>query len=360
MKPQRARMLTVALVALSVTVGPAAARAYTIDTGFTDGCHEHITGAAFERFLLHLPSTEVVVPDGGWRRVARLLVRDLDMDPEALDARERFVIMSLVLGVRHPDTDGHSVMHLDHARALHTDPDPAVQHVHVLRAVDDDGPEGDATALQGARDSILESLSKARDAARRPPEQQRIQARVYVDFYGPVEVVAWAPAFWIGYAAHTLQDSFSHTIRNESEDFRTVATVFNFTEAISGDLDPTGDELPHSNSMDRCTDATSPLVDAAIEATKDLFDTAHEVFADGHPQAPEMLVDRWLTRAPSCTRANDFCDNGPWLAVAAEDVTTPPLCSAGAPPAHAGPWTWLPWAPIFLLLLRRLHRGGRA
>jgi hypothetical protein len=220
-----------ALCALAIAMlWPTTTRAYGINTGFTDGCHEQITGAAFDRFLLHLPSTEVVVPNSGWRRVARFLVRDLNLDPDLLDDREQFVIMSLVLGVRHPDTDGHSVLSFDHARGLHTDPDPSVQHVHVLRAQGDDGPGGNASVIEGARASIMESLERARDAAWQPADQQRIEARIFVDFYGPVEVKAWAPAFWIGHAAHTLQDSFSHTIRNESDGFRTIATVFNFLD----------------------------------------------------------------------------------------------------------------------------------
>jgi hypothetical protein len=350
-------MILPGLLLCATSLWPAVGRAYTIDTGFTDGCHEHITGAAFEQFLLHLPDTEVVVPESGWRRIARFLVRDLDLNPDALDDRERFVIMSLVLGVRHPDTDGHSVLSFDHARALHTDPDPSVQHVHVLRARGDDGPAGNAAAVRGARESIVDSLTRAMDATRRPPEEQYEQARIYVDFYGPVEVVAWAPAFWIGHAAHTLQDSFSHTLRNEADGFRTVVTVFNFTEAIAGDLDPHGDELPHSNSMDRCTDATLPLVEAATEATAHLFAAAHDMFTNGHPRAPEILLDRWLTYRSGCTRDDDYCDNGRWMEVAAEDVTTPPLCStSGVTSRGTAGGLWL-LAAATLLLWRRMRRA---
>lgn len=60
-----------------------------------------------------------------------------------------------------PDTEGHSVLNLENARELHTDPNPEGQYAHALRALDDDWDTADQSAVEGTRSAIRRELSEA-------------------------------------------------------------------------------------------------------------------------------------------------------------------------------------------------------
>jgi hypothetical protein len=72
---------------------------------------------------------------------------------------------SVVVGVRAPDSEGHSVTDMANLRALQADRSREGQYVHALRAAGDDGIPGDLAAVTGRR--------RKRDPARRIPHAHR-------------------------------------------------------------------------------------------------------------------------------------------------------------------------------------------
>ncbi len=343
------------LIFVVVALTPPPAHAFTISTGFTDACHETIVCMAFESFLVDLPLTTLPVPETeDWRRVANYLMETAGEDPNAYDEAQRFLIVSLLVGVRSPDTEGHSILNLDNARGLHTDPDPVGQYLHALRGVDDDGPEGERVAIEGIRHAIRDSLEQAVAAARRPIAQQTIRAEIYFDFYGPIEIDVWAPAYFVGRAAHTMQDSFSHTVRNESDGFRQIVTIFNYSEAVSGTIEHDRDGIAHSEAMDSCDGRNEPILTAVTRATRDVFVAARELFRGRNPNAGAEVVDQWVTLASDCGPSAGYCGNQHWVDFATSEPTGPVLCAVSVPVGGgSGPWHWLVVAGTLVMLLRR-------
>jgi hypothetical protein len=322
----RKGLLIAAAVAVGLvhTVG-GAARAYSVASGVSDACHETITARAGVDILTDIPPPgSVHVPGGIWKELSTYLLEPLDLDLGQLDDTHRFLLTSLIIGSREPDTDGHSVMNIENLHQLHGDPSAVGQYSHALRGIDDDHEPGDAAAVAGTRALILELIEQATLYLELPSGEQLTTAQVYLDFYGRVDVKVWAPIFLVGRAGHVLQDSFSHTIRCDQDDLRRVAHVLNYIEAITTDFKEQRDGLAHSNSMDRCnSEAVQPLADAAVAATADLFAAARDQFHGLDPDAANAALDDWLTLRPGCTLDNEFCDNGHWLDVVRKDQTGP-------------------------------------
>lgn len=352
-----------------LALGCVPARAFTISTGGTPGCHETITAQAFQAFLLDLPLGNLVPPeDDVWRDLADFTLQQFNVDPRRLTEAQKFLLVSLIVGVRSPDTDGHSVSNLENLRRLHADRSPEGQYLHALRAVDDDGRPGDAAAVEGTRAAVRAAFA---EVARLSPtiseanvsEAPYLRAPFYLDFYGRFEVTVLASAYHLGRAAHVLQDSFAHTIRAEAYDLRKIATVFNYIEAITYDFDRGRDGRPHSDSMDDCTESTA-LADAASRATVDLFLAAREVLLGRDPEAVEHVLDRWLTFAPECDAANGYCGSQRWVELA-EDAETEPYIEAmfdcASAPSGDGRAPGAPWLGLVGLwwLRRRWPRRRR-
>lgn len=318
------------------------AHAFSIGTGFgTDGCHERITAAAYEDFLLQLPLGDVVtIPDERvWQRVGGFLVGEADVDRGTLDDTQFFVLTSLLVGVRAPDTEGHAVLNLDAVRALHTDPDPEGQYAHGLRATTDDYVDGDLAAVAGTRAVIRSEIETAFELIQHPPEEQIQRASIYFDFYGIVDLDVWGPAYHVGRAAHALQDSFSHSIRDEADEFRTILTVLNFSEAVAGTLNEARDGLPHATSLDECTERTEGTFEAASRATRDLFVATRDIFRGRNPNAVLDVLDAWVRYRGDCSEDNGFCGNEYWLDLLRDEPSGPYLCTVG--------WVGSPWARSF-------------
>ncbi len=323
------------------------ARAYTIGTGFTEGCHERITAGAFREFvgLLEVPVTlpDEDEEDQDWKRVGQFLVRAAGIDRETLTETEFFILHSLLAGVRSPDTAGHSVLNLDRARSLHTDPAPVGQYEHSLRATTDDFEEGNRSAVDGMRAVIAAELTESLLL-----DDDLIEVSVFFDFYGTVEVDVWAPAYHLGRAAHAVQDSFSHTIRDEADDFHSVLQVLNFAEAVAGTLREDRDGLAHSTVLDSCDAETEAVVAAAQLATQQLFLTAGEARATGTTESIDRFLDDWYGFRPGCHADNEYCGNLHQVEIARASPTGPYLCNA----AHGA------LRPKSLLLLLVLFIAG--
>jgi hypothetical protein len=300
-------------------------RAYTIKTAVSPGCHEDITASAFQDFLLEAPVTGLELPqDKTWRRLARFILEFAQSDTSTWNDAQRFMFVSLIIGVRSPDTAGHSISNLDNLRQLHGDPRPEGQYAHGLRAIEDDHAAGNAAAVQGTRALIRDLVLTATDHWARPADEQIIHGRFYLDFYGPISVDVWAPLYYLGRAAHALQDTFSHSIRSDEDNLRKIVHVLNFVDAIARQFNENRDGLAHSESMDECTrPGAGDAVNAAVEATIDLFYAARAQFEGSDPEAVETVLDKWVILKEGCSKANDFCNNRRWLDLVREEQTEP-------------------------------------
>lgn len=356
---------------LGLLASPAVA--FTVESGFTTGCHERITAAGFLVSRASFPLVEPEEPpDGEWVRLADYLAPETgDLPP-----LERFILFSLIVGARAPDTEGGSLTNLSVLRAVHSDPEG--QYPHCLRAADDDYDEGNASALEGCRASILENLRLAFESIRDEPDEL-IEVPLTLDNYGSFDIDVNPAAYHLGRALHALEDSFTHTLR--TPDLRRVVHVMNYEAAIAGDLHEERDGIAHSNAVDSCAIVASVTggvvnrdrVFAAIEAVADLIRAFVRAITDLRAGETDLTVLaaeveavllKWLQLADpadlgdftECSEANDYCDS-PWLESARLEPATPVLgCSAGptSPSALAG--------LVFLGLLalaRARHRRRR-
>jgi hypothetical protein len=332
------------------------AGAYTVGSSLSRPCHERITGRTFFELTREFAMAEdgiVPVPQSDtWQLIADSMIRNLGVDPAELNEMQRFIMLSLVVGVRSPDTDGHSLLDLRSLRAIHGDPSDEGQYSHCLRGRADDGPEGDVSAVAGTRRLILDRMDEAWSHFSLSDGRRRvIRVSAYLDFYGSIEVQVYAPFYYVGQALHALQDSFSHALRSDDDGLRTVVSVLNYIDAISSDFDERRDGLAHSDSLDRCGDpAADDLTAAARAATRDFVLAVRQEFSGADPDAVEAVLDAWLTYRPGCTFDNDYCGGGRWLDLLREEQTRPYLeaffgCSAV--PRRPGPGA----VPTFLLLL---------
>ncbi|MEO1267977.1 MAG: hypothetical protein AAFX99_07760 [Myxococcota bacterium] len=313
---------------------PHPASAYTIATGFSESCHERMTVDAYFTLFEGIEQPEQVpdwlpeefvpldipIPDSEvWRKVSDSVLSGIGpMGTSDIADWQRVVVTSLALGVRHPDTEGHSVTNLDTLRDAHTNPDG--QYVHFLRSSTDDHDEGNALAIIQSRQTLRDNIQTGLAYLDFPTERQLITTTVYADFYGRIQVDVWAPAFYLGVALHTLQDSFSHTVR--SDDLTTIRHVMNFIDAVTTGHRPGRDGLAHSDAMDDCMGDASEIAAVALMATEEFFIAAFDARAADSLDSVDAFMDRWFAYEPGCNADNNFCDSK-WASLAQKDATEP-------------------------------------
>jgi hypothetical protein len=343
---------------LIVALWPASARAYTLASGFTDSCHERLTLGAIGVLVEQLPSDAVTLPASDlWKDVAGQLAPQVleeagRQKAAVLTPQQQFLLFSAVVGVRAPDTGGHSVSNLSALRREQVDPE--AQHVHCLRGPTDDGEAGDGATLAGAERIIRGEAMQAAAAAGRVGAARNISARFALDFYGEIDVDVDEAAYRAGRAMHTLQDAHAHTLR--SADGAVVYTVLNYIDAVSGHLHAT-DGMAHSDTLDDChREDLRPLVGRAAAASSAL---ARAVVALGKGDA--SLLDAgfapcsgeeepascgWLVHQAGCTSDNGYCGS-PYRPIAEEKLTKPYLETIFGCQAARGTPGW----PALLLVL---------
>lgn len=355
----RALLTALLLAALCVTE----AAAYSLRTGVSETCHEKITTQALLDVLSGLdPDDRVPLPTSRtWDRLSKAIVAAQGLAeryPQIAEPQPRLVLISVLIGVRSPDTEGHSVFNLDGLRRLHADPSPEGQYAHALRGPDDDGPAGDLAAVEGTRRAITELVEGIAAAVARPPEDQIITAEIYLDFYGLVPVEVWEPAYLLGRAMHAVQDSFAHAVR--SDDLMRVVHVLNYVDAIAGDLHVATDGLAHSDLMDTCDEdgPTAPMVMMATQATGELARAVLRRVNEADRQALPGFLDRWLTYEPGCDPAGTC--NSAWIEVARKEPTGPYLAEILGCRASPGGGPGAGWLLLLCLPLLRRRAIGLA
>lgn len=293
-------------VLLVACLTAATARAYTISSAVSHGCHESITTEALRRVRAEL-ATAAPLPTSDDERA---LIADL---PFALDAdMDDLGGATLLIGVRDNDVKGRHSVDLAHLALVHGNPDG--QREHCLRSPGQHEPSGSETAVADCRAFIRERLEQALvglDDTGKPDLTQRTELPVYAALRHRVKPLL--PTFYVrmGQALHALQDSFTHTFR--SADGLRITVVGNWIDEVGGKLDPERHGPPHAGELDHC-DKLDELrmqrralaVDAASETLRVALDPALSREQKlGHLDG---ILDKYLSFEPGCTHDNQWCD----------------------------------------------------
>ncbi|MBN2714219.1 MAG: hypothetical protein JXX14_00110 [Deltaproteobacteria bacterium] len=291
------------------------ADAYYIDTGVSDPCHEKMTAELLLDFFDEHPDVAMHIPlpqNMLWEMYADAIFENFKFEVTSLE--QKYFIASLLIGTRWPDEHGRSVTSL--ASLYDTHGEPNDQHEHFLRRLEHDFDRGNVEAIGYSTGFIAERIEKALALLDQPRTQQIVPVTEYVEFYGQITLYLWGPAYYTGLAIHTLQDSFSHTVR--SDDLHRIVHVMNFLDAVTDEYDPARDGLAHSYGMDECSKKNRPIYTAAKEAATEVLD----IFVTGNPQTIITVEDNWLGYTEGCTMANHFC-NTRWYENVTADPTGP-------------------------------------
>jgi hypothetical protein len=326
-----------AVCALGVFLAPTHGFGFTVETFASEGCHESITREALA--MAGWPRGESAPPPSE---------EDIALIGAVLfgGAEDRWEL-ALLAGVRDNDFGAAGMGDLAELAAIHNG--DANQALHCLRAPAEDGPTGDAQALEQCRTFILSELEKAQ-AAEQEIDLSATENVTMALAFQTAQVTLSRYAFHMGRALHALQDGFSHSFR--SDDGYRVVTVFNYVDpALSGDYDPARDGPPHRSELDHCLDEMSlHRVSGATTASAALLD------AMGGPGSPESrlvearrVLDTWLSYESGCDAQNDWCGH----------VSPTASGCASAPSGSALPLVSLMTLTFFALGTRRkcLSRG---
>ncbi len=317
------RMPRPAALLLALSLSPAAARAFSFESAFSDGCHERITRSAVRRV--------------GWPGGARppalsadnalRLSRDL---PFALTADDHNPwTLALVLGARDNDLHGYAASDFQELAAVHSAAED--QREHCLRAPTDDGPEGDVTALASCRGFILGELSLAVGDGADVDLTAAESVPLSLPFSGRRDAAVQRYGWHLGRALHALQDSFAHTLR--TPDGRRVRHVLNFVDpARGGDYSEARDGHDHINSLDGCDPESAPAAHRtalATAASEQLLGAVVDATggSSGRLARASAVLDMWLSVEPGCVYENRWCN--------APEVTEDNAAGCSATPSPA-------------------------
>ena len=299
--------------------------AYEVGGRFGKSCHEEIALPAFLEALDTLAAFEsnIDLPeDGTTLSLIRAIEETSREHGRPLSKKQAIILMSMMLGVRAPDLDGHASSNLAHTRAEHADDDDNAQYVHTLRGKNDDDDIGDAMAIEGTYRAVMDHVSQAYKFKSVTLSLFNIQQKLYLDYYGRIDVTVNASAFHLGFAAHTIADSFSHTIRSKQDDFRKIITVMNYVEAIYPHYKESRDGIRHSAFTDDCTEEeNAPVVAAAVLATRE-FEVAFEAFYSTGDETPiRAFWEDWFQLRTDCVHDYAACDSEYYAELAMRDPT---------------------------------------
>ena len=289
------------VVALS-TATPA--RAYTVSTFVSDGCHEQITDGALRAARALGPD---VAPALGIDATDRAFVDDL---PFELPAGSDLAAVTLLVGVRDNDLKGRGSTDLQDLALIHGN--PTTQDEHCLRDLDDDEPDGTARAVARCRGFSLGRVGDALDHLAvdgTPDVASRVTFPVALAIRG--ETTVQLPGFYVhlGQALHALQDSFSHSYR--TADSLAITTSLTWLHPIDDDLDESVTGPPHSAVLDRCVGLDmfrAARLAVAGEASRALLVAAlGPGTRASRLDAASGVLDTYLPVQPGCAADNVWC-----------------------------------------------------
>ena len=279
------RAIPVLAALVGISAAPSPAHAYEIEGAAATGCHERITMTALReaRAALTPTTTEAASLAGKDRAIVQNLPYALDVDMVDLAGA------AITLGVRNDDET-------------------------CLRAVGDDEPNGNATALARCRSSVRKQAAAALyglDARGRPDDALREDVTLRLA-RGAV-VTAQLPRFWfeMGRTLHTLQDAFSHTFR--SADRTKVHAVLNWLDYADGTAVERRDGPSYRAPLDQCEGLDTLRAenfDVATRASRELLTIALDPSRsyDAKLAQVDALLGTYLTIEPGCAFENGWCD----------------------------------------------------
>lgn len=286
--------------------GAGSARAYTISSVISDGCHESITAEALRTVRAELPSAAPLPT----HRNDKALIDDLPFSvPKDL---QDIAGATLLVAVRDNDLKGRHTTDLSGLAQIHGN--PGGQREHCLRGPEDKGPGGSESALAACRAFIRERAEQAlagltQDGA--PDPQNRTELKVYLALRH--EVDASLPTYYvrIGQAIHALEDSFTHDYR--SPDGMKVTVVGNWLEQVEKDLDEAEEGPGHRGELDECKqldELRTRRRELATQAAADLLRATLDpaLTADQRLARVDTVLERYLSFQPGCTHENRWCD----------------------------------------------------
>lgn len=332
---------------------PLSARAYVIQSSFTEACHERITLEA----LLRADPIELSPPadtNATWYRHGDRMGRVLLEDPSGTPS-ENLLVASAVLGVRRPDLGENGLIHVHDIRYVHLLDENQMRHF--LRTGAQDGQEGAVFAGEDARAFIMALIDASADAYDDDPDGQRREPVVaWIEDYGRIEIEVWLPMYLLAQALHALQDSFTHTYR--TADTQRILAIQNYVDADNAH-DEERDGPRHSDALDDCLrDDTTELVESAGTASTELILATQRYWIDRDRTHIETVLNDWTQLDEGCTPDNDYCDS-PWVPIAKSGETYP-LLGCSASPRSRAPWWALALALVAARLpLPRFAGGGR-
>lgn len=284
----------------------ATARAYTISSALSHGCHETITTEALRRVRGELATAAPLQANEDERALIADLPFALDSDMDDLGGA------TLLIGVRDNDTKGRHTIDLAHLALVHGNPD--AQREHCLRSPGQDEPLGSERAVADCRAFIRERFEQALDgldATGSPDLARRTELAVWAALRHRVEPPL--PTFYVrmGQALHAIEDSFTHTYR--SADGLKITVVGNWIDDVGGGHDPRQHGPAHAGELDHC-DKLDDLrmgrralaVDAASETLRAALDPA--LSRDQKLAQVDIILDKYLSYQPGCTFDNEWCD----------------------------------------------------
>jgi hypothetical protein len=321
--------LAPALAAAFVLLGtaPRSAEAYTYQSSISEGCHERLTSSV-------LASVRAAVDTAPPLRLSEAqapIAHDLPFDAPG-ELRDLGGI-TLLFAVRDVDLKGNAPTDAAELALVHGDPD--LQEEHCLRRPEDDEPNGSRDAIERCVAYMRSELGAALDALDeegRPDPSLRSPIQVHLAIRGKVTLSL--PRFYLhlGHALHTLQDSFTHTLR--SDDGLRVRGVLNWVEDVHHRHEERRDGPAHSNALDDC-EARDPVRklrrELAVDASTELLLATLDPGLDRGQK--ELAIDAVLARYVSfedagCSFDDDWCD--------APELDIEQDCFCGVPGAPAG------------------------
>jgi len=299
------RVAPVAALAMLVAVATPA-RAYTVETAVTTGCHEAITMSALRDARI---ATKAAAPLPLVTGDDRAMEADLPYTPDG-DMQDLGAI-ALVLGVRDNDLKGASAEDLDELAIIQAD--PAKQDEHCLRSSSDVEPNGTTESLAQCRAFILGKVTSALaylDAAGNPDANNRMTLQVTLVIRGQANVPL--PGFYVnmGQAMHAVEDSFAHSFRaTETGD---ITATLNYVNLADGTLNQEVNGPPHRIGLDECTgldaDREAKLVHAEWASRALLLAALGPGTQQQRIAKANEVLDMYLGYKSGCTYANNWCD----------------------------------------------------
>jgi hypothetical protein len=351
----RALVVSATLTLGAALLSASPAHAWQIEDPLHAPCHERLSQAALSRAGYAARPSALSGDDAD-------LYENVDFDASAYD--DNLYALSLLIGVRWGDTHGGPSFSFGSMAAAANAPDD--QRAHCLRSADQDGPEGEASAVQDCR-SWIESLYwlalSSLDADGNVLPDRRTSATVATEYQGTVSYPLSELYFYAGRALHAVQDSFTHTFR--SQDGRRIRHVFNWSDQVSCTLDEARDGHGHEGVLDDCEDGDPSQAERFEHATAASAELLTALTTPGaraeRAERIATFLDDWMSYEPGCTLQSGYCESPvyAWLERSERsdrDICEGPLSCAAVPPARGSSGALLLGALLAVTTFARRRR----